>query len=189
VTERVCLDCPAPLGRTNTSGRCRRCLPKVLASDPARRARQVAGIARHFACPKVREAAAKRLRQYSADPALNEKRREIGKARWRSGSLKLPAVSPEQYAENGRKVTATRLAWCPPEWRDRYRALLRKNVAPAAECKAMILQEIAAAERARLAKLSPLDRQLERVRSGAKLIEVRPMPAKKYAFTLGGVSG
>lgn len=43
-------------------------------------------------------------------------------------------------------------------------------------------------EAARLAAMTPFERQLERVRNGARLIEVRPLPSRQYDYSLAGAS-
>ena len=78
-------------------------------------------------------------------------------------------------------------AWHPPEYAD-LNALLRRKKVSIAERKRIILEMVAADERRRLAALSPHERQLERVRQGARVVTVHPMPSRQHTHTLGGVS-
>ena len=79
-----------------------------------------------------------------------------------------------------------KLAWLPDEWRKRY-GYLRTRYG-AAEARARVEAEIAAAARARLAAMTPFERQLERVRNGAKLVEKLVFRSADPAYTLGGVA-
>lgn len=190
----TCFGCPAQLSARNRSGLCRACLARRNAENPATRARQKAGIVAHFAKPGVREAYAARIATYGKSEVAREKRRAHGQVMAATLIACNARMTPEQRAANGRKQSATKLAWCPPEWRDRYRELTKRgrraNVA-----RAMVLAEIAAAEasaaqaeRDRLAAMTPFERQMERVRQGARLVEVRPIRTRDHDFTLGGVA-
>jgi Zn ribbon nucleic-acid-binding protein len=54
--------------------------------------------------------------------------------------------------------------------------------------RAAVITDEKAKERKRLASLPPLERQLEKLRNGAKLVEVRPLPSRALDFTPGGVA-
>ena len=191
---RVCSHCPAKLGAKNTSGRCRRCISRHNAADPAWRAKQRAGVRAKFADPQHRAAHAARLsdRNRNLSGETLERRREHGRRcaqqNLQSPEMRARTADPAMKAENGRKRTDTVLAWCPPEYRDRYRHLKATKRMRAAEARALIEDEIASDERKRLAALSQFERQMERIRNGAKLIEVHPMRRADPTMTLGGVA-
>lgn len=114
------------------------------------------------------------------------KLREIGSA--------LPRlVGPEDRRRAGQTLSKTRLGWLPQEWRPRYLSL--RSYHGAAEAKRLVLAEIAAAEASaiaerdrHLAKLTPFERTLARVRAGAPVVMKPRMPTRTHDFTLGGVS-
>ena len=126
-------------------------------------------------------------------------RREHGKrqyARFFAGADGYARLqSPEVRQKRGASVSATRMAWCPPELRDEYRDLVRRQRLPAAEARAIIegqaarnAERAAKAEADRLASMTLLERQLERVAKGARVIEVHPLRKTGPELTLGGVS-
>lgn len=162
----VCADCPAPITRKSRTGRCKSCAPKRRAADPVSRAHHRA---------RSKEGAAKRL----AKPGELERLRQVMLANRSSD----PAVVAKAAATRDRKF----MGWCPPAYRTLNRTLRLKGYSRA-ERMELIAEEVRRAERARLASLTRLERQLERVRNGATVVEVRPMPSREYAFTLGGVS-
>jgi hypothetical protein len=101
----------------------------------------------------------------------------------------------QSRGEVGRKLTERRIGWCPPEYREQYLRLMRnghKNAAIARrEITAIIEQDAARkaeAQQARLAEMTPFERQMEAVRNGARLVEKVQMPSRRYDYTLGGVS-
>lgn len=235
MTARTCTECGGRLSRRNTTGQCKRCRPAIMARDPEIHRRQIEGIRRKLADPEYRaEHIARCIRNgRSLTPEQRDRKREHGRRR---APLLIEAarhITPEQRAENGRKRTETVLAWCPPEWRDRYRDLKKRGRTAAqakavvldliagkpepekyaqqkaqlawcpaewrgryhslrsrhgaAEAKRRVLIEIDAAERKRLDAMTPFERQLERVRRGARLIE-KPRLSRAPDVTLGGVS-
>lgn len=148
----TCADCGAPRFSTKPKKTpyCRACVRAHNARSPSRRAKASASMKARLADPHVRaehiERAAEGLRRrIREDPAFAERRRAIGR---RTGLLKRgmaqhPAGSPLRLA-NGRKSAATKLAWCPPEYRDEYRRLIKRQNIPAAEARPMIEDMIAA---------------------------------------------
>lgn len=161
----ICADCPATLGPRNRSGRCRSCLAKQLNSDPAIATRRRQGIARKFEEPEFRAAHIARLAHANATKAeeLRESRRQHGKRRAAALVEASRNMGPASRAKAGRARTETVLAWCPPEWRDRYREL-KKRGRRAAEAKRIVLDLIAgrpapvlyAQQKAKLAWCPPL---------------------------------
>ena len=77
---------------------------------------------------------------------------------------------------------------CPPEYRDEYRTLAHTKKFGAAAARRMIEEQIASDTRASEAALTPFERQLAKVAAGAPLVQVRPLPSRGYAMTLGGVA-
>lgn len=75
--------------------------------------------------------------------------------------------------------------WCPAELRGEYRKMCK--LMPGAEAKRIILDDLAAKERARIAALSPFERQMDAVRRGVGLVQ-KFEPVRSYDRTLGGVS-
>ncbi len=105
----------------------------------------------------------------------------------------LAARTPESAEKQRRSHRATldakheqRMAWCPIDRRDEYLKLRRQN--PAAEAKRIIMDDLAASERRRLAAMTPFERQMEKVRNGARLVEKFTPRMADHAFTLGGVA-
>lgn len=144
MTTRTCMDCPHQLGPKNTSGRCRPCLAKHLNSDPdvARRRRE--GIARRMADPEHRAAHLARVAELNRNlpEHVRESRRRHGKLKAAKLAEVARNMSAESRAKAGRSRSDTVLAWCPPEWRDRYRDL-KKRGRRASEAKHIILDLIA----------------------------------------------
>lgn len=89
-------------------------------------------------------------------------------------------------AEVGKKVSARRLAWCPEAYRAEYRKLCR--IMLAADARRVIMQQIAKDERARLSAMTPLQRDVERLRGGARLISKPDFRTADPSVTLGGVA-
>lgn len=81
---------------------------------------------------------------------------------------------------------ARRLAWLPDDWRETYQRLVKRVGQD--QAKRTILDRIAAKEAARIAAMTPFERQLEAVRKGAKVITRPVLRAPEYAYTLGGVA-
>ena len=104
-----------------------------------------------------KQAAGKRLRaHYDADPAAQ-------------------AANLAKRQIVGRKLSAQRLAWCPPARLAEYTRLRRKHGADEAR-------------RQIEATLTPFERQLARVAAGARLVTKPIIIKADHAFTLGGVA-
>ena len=194
MAPRTCSDCPAAIS-AKSKGRCRPCSMKRINSDPVLTAKREAAIAVYGASPKGRATSAANMRRYNLNlsPAERAARSERGKRTARE-VLTRPDVmarshGPEARRKAGLARTETVLGWCPPHLRDEYRRLLHKKHIPAAEARKMIETQIASDERARLAAMTPLDRQMEKLANGARLV-TNVMPSRVAPdFTLGGVSG
>lgn len=228
MADRLCIDCGTPVSRCST-GRCRPCSTYRLNTDPAIAAHRKAQLAAYAATPEGKAKMRAGMARYVANmpEAHREQRRANGRHLARtalnSPEARAKNLSPEKRAEAGRKRSETVLAWCPPEWRAKYKDLTNRG-RKAADAKRIVLDLIAgkpepakyvqqksklawcpehrleeyrrvqkafgAAEARRIieADMSPFDRQLARVRAGAKLVEVRPMRRADPAFTLGGIA-
>lgn len=147
---KTCADCGKTLGYRNRSGLCakhngqRRAA--ALMADPETRAK--VGKTRrlmYLAYPEKREATARQLaaaRELRTNPGANLARDRL----WEQGNAIRPAGS-EARMRAGRRVSATRYAWCPPELRDTARFLLREKRLTLAETQAIIAEEHAVAMR------------------------------------------
>lgn len=143
----VCRTCHKPLSRQNTTGYCRAHVSAFNLSKPEVRARQRAGIKRrHAVDPAFLDALRRRARALGEDPDINARRTQHFKdARyWEKGVI--ASSKPEVRARAAKRASATRLAWCPPEYRDEYRRLIRSKRIPAAEARQIILSSVAADE-------------------------------------------
>lgn len=144
---RTCT-CGAGLGPKNKTGNCRSCSARRLNSDPAIMVAREKARAAYFARPGVREGYAQRIGAYIRNMPPEERARRRAQGQWLAKNvLSRPEVraasnSPEAKAKAGRARSDTVLAWCPPEMRDAYRELVRKNGLPADEARRIIEAEI-----------------------------------------------
>ena len=190
----TCSNCSAPISRQSKTGRCRPCSLALTNADPAIKERQRAAARKHAARPGVRAARIARLAAHLSALSDEERQRRSAQGRHiaatvlQSEAVRARSNSKEAKAKAGAARTATVLAWCPPEYLERYRFLKNTKLLRAAEAKQAILDEVAANERRRRAAMSSLEQQLERHRNGARLIEVRPLRSAEPSYTLGGVS-
>ncbi len=169
---------------------------KKLSADPEIVARRAAAGRATHAKPEVkarhRQACAESRARYLADPEAYEKLRAAGR---KAGASNFHwANTPEARARAIQTIRRSRLAWCPEEhWplnaqlkRAGYR--LPERQAMIAEAIAAAAERAATAERARIAAMSPFDRQMERVKNGAKLVTKPDTTRAAHEFTLGGVA-
>ncbi len=190
---RTCSDCPSPISRFS-KGRCKPCSARRLNADPAISAKRKVAQEEFFGRPEVKKDLAERIQRTAAK--LTPDQIEARRARGRHVAatvLHRPDVaarsnSPEAKARAGRARTNTVLAWCPPEYRARYRALKDSQLIRAPEARRMIEEEIARDERQRLAAMTPFERQLEWVRNGGALVAKPDLRKADHSFTLGGVA-
>lgn len=147
MTVRTCIDCGATVSRQST-GRCRSCARRVLNTDPEIKARRHAALVALAADEQVRAKRRASMAAYMQNmpEAERERRREWGK-RLIATVLHTPEVrartnSPEARRVAGAKRSATVLAWCPPEWRAKYKDLTSKGKR-AGEAKRIVLDLIA----------------------------------------------
>lgn len=140
-------ECTHP--RSKGAKRCKPCSAKHMATDPEIQRRRREGIQRYHQKPGVkleyRERMRKALAASMADPEQLERRREHG--RWlRANVLTRPdvvakTVSPEVNAKRAASLSATRMRDIPAAMRDEYRRLVVTKKVPAAEVKAIILDQ------------------------------------------------
>lgn len=142
--------------------------------------KQAEGINRNYA------GMAASLRARYADPAEREKQRQ-------RGLLGVAKLTPEAIARRGaasgasrRQLREDRLAWCPADRRAELHKLCRRN--GVAEGERIMREDLAAIERRRLAAMTPHERQMERVRNGAQLVDKFVPRRADPTFTLGGVA-
>jgi hypothetical protein len=64
--------------------------------------------------------------------------------------------------------------WCAPEFLKEYVRLTKKM--PSAQAKVLILKSMQEAERSRLAAMTPFERQMDAVRRGVAVIDLRASP-------------
>lgn len=110
-------------------------------ADPAFEAKRIAGINSKIARdPAYKEQMRERMRKAASLPHATEIRRQkaIELRFWEKGWEAAPKGS-EARIRGGKRLSDTRLAWCPRELRDQYKKLVRSNKIPAAEARVMIL--------------------------------------------------
>jgi hypothetical protein len=175
VTAVCCSSCGAPLSRRvqqkiaegfPVTGMCRPCY------DANRRApeRRCVDCGRPIANKRAKRCHLHANRLKAAD--AEQERRRLDAAR---EAFRQPEVRARHNAAN-RAIGDRKLRWCPQEHRAEYLRLLKRI--PSAEAKAIIL-----------AKLTPFERQLQRVLAGATVSEKLCLRPRDPEFTLGGVSG
>lgn len=197
-SDRACSDCAGPITRHSKTGRCGPCSSRATLratmNKPEVQARRLAGLKRAHQDPQCRAEKSARMREHCKRPEVIEKRRAAALRNYDKllGSPQARAAlsRPEVAAKRSASLSATMLADIPPEWRDEYREIAQRRRKKAAEARAIIAQRIAAAreaERARIAQMSPFERQMEALKRGAGLTSKLNL-SRGYDFTLGGVS-
>lgn len=97
-------------------------------------------------------------------------------------------TTTKDWSAHHRARAARSRAWCPADKWDDYVSLRRQRGVGAERAKAMILDELARAERKRLSAMSPFERDMERLRNGAGLIAAPDFRTGSPDFTIGGVA-
>jgi len=141
---RTCSDCPAELGPKNLSGRCKSCATRKNNADPVLAEKRRQGIKRRFQDPEHRARHAARCAALSVNISeeVRERRRQHGRTMVETLAKASAGITKEQRVAAGLKRTATTLAWCPVEWRAKYRDLCKRGRS-APEAKRMVLDMIA----------------------------------------------
>lgn len=147
----TCADCG--IARFSTKPKkspyCKRCIGRHTGRDPARRAKASASMKARLADPVLRAIHTQRTKEGTRaalrDPEFMARRRELGRrlGKAKLGHLAHPAGS-ESRAAAGRASSNTKLAWCPVEYRDDYKELVKHQHIPASEARQMIEAQIAA---------------------------------------------
>lgn len=188
---RAARTCACGVSISNRATQCRACRRRDFNSDPARRAAASATMKRRWQDPAYHEKQGALIRAYETTPQHHATMLENGR-RWGTQNIAAPAGSA-QRRKAGRTTSATRLAWCPPDRRDEYRALRKKKGMRAHEARALIEQDIAAAQRrkevqARNAFGPSFAATLARVAAGAPLVARPILVSSAPTQTLGGVA-
>lgn len=146
----TCADCGAARfsRKPKKSPYCFRCNGRHVGKSPQRRANASAAMKAHLSDPHVRANHIRRAteglrRRLATDPDFVEQRREQGRAVGLSKLGVTPAGSASRIAA-GKSSSATKLAWCPPEYRDEYKRLVKRQNIPAAQARPMIEDMVAA---------------------------------------------
>ena len=196
----TCSECPNPIGKASKSGRCKTCAMKLLHSDPAYTERRNKATAEANRLPEARAKRKATMKNRYKDPAARKKMSDACRAAFHADPVKaearreLAAESLRKFHAAGefdwstwhRERRAQAFAWLPAELVEDYKALRLKVGAP--EARRMIADQIASAERARRAALSPFERDMERLRNGAGLVAAPDLRRADHDFTLGGIA-
>jgi hypothetical protein len=111
--------------------------------NPVNREKQRKGLRTFFEDPERSAnhiaAACRNIEEYRSRPGVAEYlRTRMSEVHAKSQTPEVQAKLRANAAERGRKRTATVLPWCPPEYLDDYRLMVRKCGLLAAEARAII---------------------------------------------------
>jgi hypothetical protein len=135
---RLC-PCGAVLHSKNQSGLCLKHMLEQRNADPERIAIKVAALKRRFATdPELKEAQRRRARGLHLLPQSKEAKRRRWTPEFQRKGVEALKAMPEVRAAAVARMSATKLAWCPPHLRDDYRHLTQRMALPAAEARRMI---------------------------------------------------
>jgi hypothetical protein len=179
--QLTCSRCPTPISGKGRTDMCSPCATRENRKNPEKEARRLARLRVVHATPEHRErkrVARNRLEaERKDDPAWKACKRASGK-RLRAAYDADPAAQAANQAKRGlvgRKLSNRWLAWCPPERREEYQKFRAKVGAPEAR---RIIEET----------MTTFERQLARVRAGARVVDKIQLARTSPAFTLGGVA-
>lgn len=166
-----CVGCGSGLHQKNTTGYCRPCFARKNAGDPLIRAKIARAYSEHAKRnpQAVRERARKAAATKKANPELIARLAETMRQQVQPKSCTPEAIARRDLHARGRKISATKLAWCPVEYRPLYTALMRDHGLKRAEAWEIVKKQMAA-DRTRLASLSPFERQERALANGAHLV-------------------
>lgn len=140
--------CTAGCGRMvrhgTRSGTCRACWIEKFNSDAAVRERRTAGVRRYHRDPATAERRSEVARRVAASRMRNPFYVALLRKIMREVAQPL-SYTPENLARRDEKargiaVSATKLSWCPPAYREHYRHLVNSKHMPSAEARRMILE-------------------------------------------------
>lgn len=175
---RVCATCPTPVSNEAKTNYCRACTRARNNKIPELTAKRAEGKRRSLQDPvnyaRACQIAAANIRRAMSDPAKRAKFVELGKAKaaiyFADPEIRARVNDPALRKAVGRKISETRMAWCPPEYRQQYHDIMRLRVATAAEAREMIREQIDRDRARAKASLSPFERQERALANGAKLV-------------------
>ena len=170
---------------------CLACCRVANGRHPDKIAKSRANMRRRMADPTIKAETLKRChdglcKKMAADPQMRAEMVERGRALGKSlvGHQHMPAngVARRKAVESRLR---TMLGWCPPEYLPLYRHLVYSKRMRAADARAIVQQQIKDDQ----AKMSPFDKQLQRVRRGEATIVRKFTPdIGTGPYTLGGVA-
>lgn len=141
VEPRRC-HCGSVLHASNQSGLCLKHMLEQRNADPERIAIKVAALKRRFAVdPELRDAARERAKKLHLLPQSKEAKRRRYTPEFQRAGVEAMKALPDVRARANAKMSATKLAWCPPHLRDEYRHLTQRKAFSAAEARAMIEEQ------------------------------------------------
>ena len=143
--------CGATLKKPGPTGLCGHCSSKRPKSPETRARMRAAAVEREsdpaFRAKRV-EAVRAGVARSMENPAERERRsawgRQIGHRYGAEMAAQLGAAGSPSRMANGRKASATKLSWCPLEYRATYRELNRVQGIPSAEARRMVLDQVEA---------------------------------------------
>lgn len=174
--------CTCGTAISNRAAQCRPCFYAKQRADTERGKKIGAALKARLNDPanriRHREAARRAGRTKAANPEFVAKARQIMLERVQPLSMTPENLAKRDYALTGRLSGESKMAWCPPEYRDEYRYLVHTKKLAGAEARAMVLAQ-AKADRERAAakvpELSPFERQELALRNGAALQDNAPV--------------
>lgn len=185
--SRACAGCGTRISIMST-GHCRTCANAIGFADQDRMARHAAVMRAHNSDPALAAHRHEKAKKTAATKKRNgtEVIGEIGRT---IGRLNIVHThTPEAKAKRAASNRARWLGDIPVAYHGLYLEL-RGHKVPSTEARRMVFEQQAADEARRLAAMTPLERQIDRVRNGARVVEKFRPAAVEHAFTLGGVSG
>jgi len=125
-----------PATRRRKTTLCKPCVARRLAADPAKLEKCRIAMKARLADPEEKARHVDRMingirRAMRENPEFAAQRRESGRRLGlrRLGAPSIPAGA-EPRVRAGRKASATKMAWCPLEYREHYRTLQRQHLGP-----------------------------------------------------------
>lgn len=151
MTRPFCQNVDACSARKPTT-HCRSCAAFRLNADPEFAEKRREAIRKKFEDPAYLEEHRVRTRatnaRIMADPEQRAKRVEGGRRSYQEvlcrPDVRARTYSPEANAKRNMTCANTKLAWCPVEYRDEYKRLIRTHLIKAADARRMIEEQIAA---------------------------------------------
>lgn len=146
----TCLDCGKGISTRSRSGRCNACFNISKGKDPIFQAARAEGIRRKFKDPehlaKMQRIARRNGQKARCDPAyakqLSERGKILAETVLKSPEVRARTMSKASRALAGRAIHEFHMGWCPVEYRDHYRRLVRSKRMPAADARQATLRKI-----------------------------------------------